>query len=174
MKFGVRAIETNQKNELGEVEKVETSIIELIVHEMERDELSLSDITLNEIYTIFKDGVKENILYGSKTFIQHENQEIVKVVTDIESSPFELSRHWFDTHNIDISGELDKLQQAVFGALYAFKMAKLEERIDEIRIQLSPEHESYSEENIVDLLAEQMALEKVKTAFAGKLGRTVL
>jgi len=174
MKFGVRAIETAIKNELGEVENVETSVIELIVHEMERDELSFTDITLQNIYTIFKEGVEENILYGSKTFIQHENQDIVKVVTDIESSPFELSRHWFDTHNIDISGELDKLKQAVFGALYAFKMAKLEERIDEIRAQLNTEHPTYKEENVVDLLAEQMALEKVKTAFAGKLGRTVL
>lgn len=174
MKFGVRAIETVQKNELGELEKVETSVIELIVHEMERDELSFTDETLQKIYAIFKEGVEENILYGSKTFIQHENQNIVKVVTDIESEPFELSRHWFDTHNIDISGELDKLKQAVFGALYSFKMAKLEERIDEIRMQLSPGYESYNEENIVDLLAEQMALERVKTTFAKKLGRTVL
>jgi hypothetical protein len=53
-------------------------------------------------------------------------------------------------------------------------MAKLEERIDEIRAQLNTEHPTYKEENVVDLLAEQMALEKVKTAFAGKLGRTVL
>ncbi|MDX1445246.1 DNA primase [Lishizhenia sp.] len=173
LKYGTRAIESEHKDELGQTETVESSVIELIVYEVERDELNFTSPILSKIYNVFKEGVNENILYGVKHFLRSDDQDIVRVVSEIESSPFELSRHWMEKHNIDINQEIHRLNQAVLGALYSFKICKINERIDEIR-DIFKNDSNLGDENMMDLLAEQMALEKVKGKFATKLGRIIL
>jgi len=78
-----------------------------------------------------------------------------------------------EKHNIDVNQEIHRLNQAVFGALYSFKICKINERIDEIREQFKEENK-LEDEKLMDLLAEQMALERVKSKFAEKLGRIIL
>jgi hypothetical protein len=57
-------------------------------------------------------------------------------------------------------------------SIYGFKASKIEQRIHEIRLQLqTPE---LPEEEMMALLAEQMAFERVKLVFADKLGRIIL
>jgi hypothetical protein len=58
-------------------------------------------------------------------------------------------------------------------AIYSFKAAKIEQSIDAIRAKLSAE-EAPDDEEISDLVAEQILLEKIKLAFSAKLGRIIL
>jgi hypothetical protein len=102
-----------------------------------------------------------------------EDQEIVRYVTDIESSDHELSAHWINKYNIHTRSESDKLNEAVMNAIYSFKAAKIEQRIDEIRVKLSAEVE-LEFNDMQDLIAEQILLEKIKLAFSEKLGRIIL
>ena len=58
-------------------------------------------------------------------------------------------------------------------AIYRFKALKVESFIQEIRNQLESNND-ISQEELMDLLAQQMAYEKIKMIFAEKLGRTIL
>jgi GTP:adenosylcobinamide-phosphate guanylyltransferase len=96
------------------------------------------------------------------------------VVSEIETDNYELSQNWLNKHNIDTNTELDKLKNAVLHGIYVFKSDKLQQRIDEIRIELTEVAEMDDFKKVEDLLVEQITLEKVKSAFSAQLGRIVL
>jgi hypothetical protein len=57
-------------------------------------------------------------------------------------------------------------------AIYGFKAMKIEDRIDEIRLRFNDEN--LETEEMMELLAEQMAYENAKMKIAEKLGRIIL
>lgn len=174
IKYGQYAVEIDQLNEKGEKEKVEVSVAELICHELLKDDLTFE----NEIYAILHQlisaGLTEGTLYKPSYFMRHENQEIVKIVSEIETENYELSNNWLLMHSIDTNTELDKLKRAVLDGIYAFKSEKIQHRISEIRSELSEAIEMENESLIEDLLVEQVTLEKIKMALSAELGRIIL
>lgn len=171
IKFGPYAVEIDHVNEKGEKTILEASVAELICHELEKDELSFDYIHFQSIYELVKSGIEENVFYKSSFFLRSENPEIVKIVADFESEEYELSHNWFAKHRIETNTELDILKRDVTEAIYAFKIGKIQARIDEIREELEHVEEA---QRLNDLLSEQIVLERVKQAIAAQLGRTIL
>ena len=174
IKYGPFAIETEQINEKGEKHKIETSVIELVCHELEKDELTFNFPLYNKLHQIMLDGLSENTLYKSSFFLRHEDQEIVKFVSEIESEEHEISPGWLIEKQIETYTELDKLQQAIMGSIYSFKAGKINQRINEIYQLLKEVDKNMDDQKLMDLLSEQMALEKVKKMISEKLGRIIL
>lgn len=174
VKYGPYAVEFEQIDEKGEKHKVEASVAELICHEMMRDELNFNHPVFARIYQIISSGLTEEILYKSSFFMRHEDQEIVKVISEIEADDYELSHNWLKKHNIDTNTELDKLKRAVIDGIYAFKSDKIQQRIAEIREELVEVSEMDDHQKVEDLLIEQITLEKIKVAISAELGRIVL
>ncbi|NDF59938.1 MAG: DNA primase [Crocinitomicaceae bacterium] len=173
IKYGPFAVEIEQQDEHGKDVLVEVSVAELICHELHRDELTFNHPAYNRIYQQISEGLTQQILYKSSYFMRSEDQEIVKIVSEFESENYELSHNWLTLKNIETNYEIDKLKSAVMTSIYTFKTDKIQQRIDEIRVTLS----TISEDEITaieDLLIEQITLEKVKIAFAEKLGRIIL
>jgi DNA primase len=162
-----------QLDESGKKIEVETSVIELIHHELDKDELNFSFPIHAKVYAIIIEGLEQKTLYSSSYLIRMEDQEIVRFVTEIESDSHELSSKWVSSYNISTRTELDRLQETVTQALYRFKALKVESFINDIRTQLET-NSQLSQEELMDLLAQQMAYEKIKMIFAEKLGRTIL
>jgi len=173
VKFGTRLVQIEHMNEQGEKSILETSVVELICHELDKDGLTFTTPLFETIYRLFREGLTENTLLKTSYFKHLEDQDIVRYVTDIESSDHELSAHWINKYNIHTRSESDKLNEAVMNAIYSFKAAKIEQRIDEIRVKLSAEVE-LEFNDMQDLIAEQILLEKIKLAFSEKLGRIIL
>jgi len=172
IKYGTRVIEIEQFDENGQSHKVETSIIELVHSELDRDELTFSHPLCAKIYDVFINGLNENQLFQSSYFKRLEDQEIVRFVSDIESNEHELSAGWFSNYSIITRSESDRLEEAIMNSIYGFKASKIEQRINEIRVKL--QEPDLPEEEMMGLLAEQMAFERVKLVFADKLGRIIL
>jgi DNA primase len=172
IKYGTRVIEIEQFDENGQAHKVETSIIELVHSELDRDELTFKHPLCAKIYAVFINGLNENQLFQSSYFKRLEDQEIVRFVSDIESNDHELSAGWFSNYSIITRSESDRLEEAIMNSIYGFKAAKIEQRINEIRVKL--QEPNLSDEEMMGLLAEQMAFERVKLVFADKLGRIIL
>lgn len=172
VKYGTRVIEIEQFDENGQSHKVETSIIELVHSELDRDELTFSHPLCAKIYDVFINGLNENQLFQSSYFKRLEDQEIVRFVSDIESNDHELSAGWFSNYSIITRSESDRLEEAIMNSIYGFKASKIEQRINEIRVKL--QEPDLPEEEMMGLLAEQMAFERVKLVFADKLGRIIL
>ncbi len=172
--YGPLAVTIDQLDEKGEKIKVETSVTELICHELAVDELSFDNPTFNKMHTIIAESLAENTFLKTSFFKNSEHQDIVQFVSEIEISQHELSHNWITKHNIYTNTEKDKLPVAVMGSIYAFKSSKVEKRIREIQQTLSDHEHELSDEVLMDLLAEQVSLEQVKRMIAEKLGRIVI
>lgn len=172
IKYGPLAVKVDQLNDAGETETIETSVAELICHELNVDELVFDVPLYNKLHGIIADSLGENTFLKPSFFQRLEDQEIVKFVTEIEMHDIELSSNWITKYNIYTASEKDKLQHAVMTSIFTFKVSKVEKRIHEIRkLIANPELE---DEALMDLLAEQVALEKVKRIISHKLGRIVI
>ena len=174
VKYGVYAIEIEGSNEKGEKYLIETSVAELICSELHKDELTFSNETFNKIYHIISEGISEKVFYKPSNLLRNENQDIVKVITGIETDTYELSHNWLKERNIDTNHEIDKLKVAVLTSIYSFKTDKIFRRINEIHNEINKLTDEDEPSKLEDLLIEQMNLEKVKVAFANKLGRIIL
>jgi DNA primase len=168
LRFGTREIIVLN----DEQKENSTSIIELVINEVLTDDLEFKNRIFKRIFQFFVDGIKENALYSSSYFKRLENQEIVQFVSDVESREIELSHNWIHQHSIFTKSESDNLYQTVMNAIYNFKYHKVEERLNEIKNSLKVE--GISDEEILLVLSEQMALEKVKKVLSEKLGRIIL
>jgi DNA primase len=172
VKYGTRVVKTEQVGDNGEVNTVETSVIELIHHELSKDNLTFSHPLYHKVYQLFVDALNDNNLLAINYLKRLEDQAIVQFVANIESNDYELSTKWLSNYNIETRTESDRLSEALHNSILGFKSYVVESRIREIRQQLS--NESLTDEDMMALLAEQMAYERVKIVFAEKLGRIVL
>lgn len=172
--YGSRALELDKHPEAKDEEVIETSVAELIIYELQRDELEFEHELFGKIYKRCVSGIQDNILFEPTNFLRLEDQEVVQFVSKLLSPKYELSRKWLADFRIETSEEIHKLPQAVKESLYAFKKAKIMSRIEEIREQLKSEGSELTDEKVNELLKEQMQLEKIKGSFAQQLGRIII
>jgi DNA primase len=173
IRYGARLIEIDQLNDEGKNLRAETTVMELVHHELDKDELHFTTPLYSRIYQLLAEGLSQNELYSTSYLKRLEDQEIVGFVSDIESRDLELSAQWLNKYNIVTRSESDRLQELVLNTIYSFKAAKIEERITEIRKELENASE-LEESELMGLLAEQMAFERIKIVLSDKLGRIIL
>jgi DNA primase len=174
VQYGSLALEQKVINDEGEEEKFEISITELICHELDIDELTFNNPTFAKMHRIIADALAENALLKSSYFKRMEDQEIVKFVSEVEMNEREVSHNWAAKHSIFTNTEKDKLQAAVMGSVYSLKHSRVEQRIRNIQQELTIKADEMEDEDLMLLLAEQVALENAKRMIAEKLGRIVI
>ncbi|MDC3252772.1 DNA primase [Crocinitomicaceae bacterium] len=174
LKYGSHAIKIEHINEKGEKEDLETSITELICHELHVDELVFDTPLYQRMHKIIAESLENNTFLKTSYFQRLEDQEIVRFATEIEMNDHELSNNWITKYNIHTSSEKDKLNHAVMSSIYGFKVSKVERRINRIRETLSQKDQELSDDELMDLLSEQVALEKVKKIISEKMGRIII
>ena len=155
-----------------EIENQSLSVLELVISELSADELTFEHELYSRIIQVFEQGLKENSLYSSKYLKRLEDQEIVSFVSEVESNDDELSHNWVTKYNIFTKSEDDNLYQTVMNAIYFFKFKKVEEKLIEIFNLLK--NNELPDQDVLLLLSEQMAYEKIKKMLSEKLGRTIL
>ena len=173
IKYAPIATHTEHLDEHGETQKVEVSVAELIHHELDKDGLSFSYPLFQRMYEHTVEGLTNKTLYKSSYWIKHPDQEIVQWVSNVETDIHELSPQWLIKYNVDTNREIDKIKNAVMSAIYAFKSHYVLKRIATIRQELE-KLAGTDEEKMMDLLSEQIILERVKMSLAQKLGRTIM
>jgi DNA primase len=169
LKYGI--LEVHIPNAVDS-EKNKTSVIEFIHEELSKDELIFEFPLFSKIFSHFVEGLSDNILYSSSYFLRHEDQEIVSFVSDIESNEYELSHNWVNKHNIYTRLEGDDLYSTVIFSIYNFKYNKVDLHLKQLKRKISSE--KFEEDDLLLLLSEQMAYERVKKVFSEKLGRIIL
>jgi DNA primase len=167
IKYGTREVLVK---EIGHEDK-STSVIELIIQEIESDDLRIEYPIYREIYGLFMDGIKDNTLLSASYLKRVENQEIVAFVSAIESEDHELSYNWVGKYNIHTKSESDNLYESVMNAIYHFKLIKVEQHIQGLQRELKDKNPQG--EDLILLLSEQMVFAKVRKEFSEKLGRII-
>jgi DNA primase len=171
--YGSIMVEVENISEEGKKMQVEASVVELIQHEIEKDELYFVTPEYMKIYQIFVQGISENVIYTSSYFKRMEDQKMVQLVSDIESQQHECSVNWLIQHNMVTRTELDRLTESVNHALMRFKMHRVKRLIAKIQLQIQQD-EQLSDEQLSSLLMEQIAYERIKMSFSKRLGRIIL
>lgn len=170
--YGPLATEIQAIDETGQKVDAEISVIQYICDELAEDELTFDSPVMSKIHQIYAEGLANDELYKSSVLKRQEDQEIVRLVSDIEANEHEISDNWLVKHRIETRKDGDRLKLAVPSAIYAFKLSKIEKRINEIRMELN--NADLNDENQILLLGEQVTLERIKMQFTKELGRTIL
>ncbi len=169
LKYGTRALDF----QLHGSEQIQTSVIELVIHELQNDQLFFTDPLHQEVYEIFAKGVTENqTLYAGSFFLRHENQQIVQLATNFEAQEQDLSHNWIAKYKIQTKSEADDLYQTVLQTIYRFKLAHVENRISALRKEI--EHNALGPDDVLLALGEIVSLEKVKMLLSEQIGITVI
>ena len=170
VKYGTLVI-PDEKRELS---TEDVTVAQLICNELFRDELTFNEPTFQKIYEYANEGInQQKITYQAKHYLRSEDQDIVKVVSEIETDKHELSHNWLKLRNIETNYEIDKLKAAVLSSILAFKTDKLQQGINDIRKQISQLTED-DIDKIEELLINQINFERAKMRFAEQLGRIIL
>lgn len=180
LNYGLLSVKTQnvEYDEEGKahVEDVEVSVIELIIHELEKDEIALKDQALNTIFVKYRDGLKKDTFFKADFFIKHQDPDVSAKATDLMFSQYELSPNWA-IQKVRIATEVDKLESTVMQSVYTLKNALVIGEIIEIQEQLEHLDDESSEDGYLQqmkLLKRQMELDKVKLLISDKLGRTII
>lgn len=168
LQYGTREV----KVPVAGSEMSSTSVIELVVDELSKDEMTLQHPLYSKVYSQFLEGLAENTLYQASVFLKGEDQEVVQLVADVQSNEIELSHNWITKHNIFTRYESDNLYDTMIHAIYSFKFKIVDLHLKKLRKELSKP--DLNDEEMVLILSEQMSYEKVKKALSEKLGRTIL
>jgi DNA primase len=170
VKYGTLVI-PDEKRDIAESD---ITVAELICNELYKDELTFNNPTFQRIYIYANEGItQQKTTYPAKHYLRSEDQEIVKLVSEIETDQYELSHNWLKERNIDTNYEIDKLKAAVSSSILSFKADKLQQKINHIRKQISQLTED-DIEKVEELLIDQINLERAKMQFAEQLGRIIL
>ena len=169
IKYGTRALIWQEPGQ----PETQTSVIELIVQELKKDDLHFVTPLYQEIYSIFEKGVlEENTFYESTFFLRHDDQQIVQFVADIEAQEQELSHNWVARYKIQTKSESDDLYQTVVQVIYRFKLSSVEEKINKIRSELT--QDLLKDNDLLLALGELVSLEKVKMLLSEQIGITLI
>ncbi len=170
VKYGTLII-PDEKRELS---TEDVTVAQLICNELFRDELTFNHPTFQKIYEYANEGInQQKTTFQAKHYLRSEDQDIVKIVSEIETDKHELSHNWLKEKNIETNYEIDKLKAAVSSSILAFKTDKLQQRINEIRKKISLLGEDEIDK-MEELLIDQINYERAKMRFAEQLGRIIL
>jgi len=169
--YGPLAISINQLDENGKTVTVETSVAELIMHELAVDELVFEYPVYARMHKLIAESLAEDVFLKASYFRRLEDQEIVRFATEVEMNQHELSDNWILKHKIHTKTEEDKLFAAVMGSIYSFKTSKVEKQIHIIRSKMAAAIQNDDETELMDLMSQQVTLEQIKQIIAKKMGR---
>ena len=175
LQYGSQQIVIELIDDKDEKQEVETYVTVYILLEVNNDYFDFRDEGYKQLLDEFRQIEIENTPALQHHFLNHPNDSIRSITTDLLISPYELSSGWKDKHRIfttmeDSSQEL--LKDTVERTVFAFKLRNIELIIDEKQKTLE---EAFRKENDFDPILEEInRLNKAKAHFSSKLTRIIL
>ena len=143
---------------------------DFVVNELLNDGLLPENRDLLLIFDLFV-SYTEGDFPVDTFFMHHEDEGIAKVAIDLCSDQHVLSIHWKEMHDVYITEEVQLLKKMVLGAVYSFKLRKVQLMLDELNGKLNS---SNPEEEMLQTLEEMMHLQKAKMELAKQLSYVIL
>lgn len=175
LQYGNQVIEVELIDEENQKSKVESSVAEYILLEIEGDIFDFKNEGFKNIFNHFKTLDLENTPALQGYFLNHQNDEVRKLTTDILISPYELSSNWKERHHIITEME-DRSPLALYNTvartIVAFKLRNVELLILKRQHELDDKYQKKEEYESVIHEIEQ--LNKAKSSFSEKLTRIIL
>ena len=150
-------------------EKLEDQkVSDFLFHELE--DVVFVNSVFGKIYEGLKSGWEKGELRSSHYFLEHGNEELKKVVTDLVAHRYDLSVHWGDKYNIHIPRENDILNEMAYTNVLRLKLRIIQKMLDENKHKIKAAEESGNESEIDGLLLTQIGLDQAKKELSEILG----
>lgn len=171
LRYGSHIVEVEHVDEEHQVKTIETSVIELIIHELEKDDIEFTSPVLARIFNKFKEGIAENKLFTMKSFQRDHDQRVIAFLADVELEQYALSNNWYTRYRVEVKTEEQKLSLAVRQAIFQLKHRFIENEISRIDSRLKNSTPEEKEELITMLLSEKNNFNRVRKVIESALGR---
>jgi len=150
------------------------TVAEYIINEILDDELEFKNLIYRKIFEEVNQVIKRGEVIDLKQFIMHKDEEISKVVADLLSSPYVLSKvHRRKGAMVETEGMI--LKQSVPKAIIEYKRKILEiaqkEKQDQIK---AAQEKNTSEEEISQHMQQYMTISSVINSISREKGWVVL
>lgn len=175
LQYGNQQIVIELINEKDEKAEVLTHVAEYILFELGNDYFEFRDEGYKQLLAEFRSLEIENTPALQHHFLNHQNENIRSLTTDILISPYELSSGWEAKHRIFTQmedGSQEILKDTIERTLFAYKLRNIELVIEEK--QKSLDQAFRAKENYKPILKEIDKLNKAKSHFSSKLTRIIL
>jgi DNA primase len=176
--YGNQRILIDLLNEKDEKSEVESSVAEYILLEIDNDLFDFRHDGYKALLDEFRAIEIENTPALQHHFLNHSNETIRSLTTDILISQYELSSGWKEKHHILTDMEdssADKLKSTVERALFAYKLRNIELLIEEKQNELKSVYElDKQDEKVQAIINEINNLNKAKSHFSNILTRIIL
>lgn len=109
----------------------------------ELEEVHFRTPEYRKIMEHFQQQLAQGNVVGTTYFIKHQDETMKKTAIDLAASPYEVSDHWEEEHQIHTAKEEDDLHQAAFKNILRLKLRLIQQLIEDNRagLQSTPEPE---------------------------------
>ncbi len=175
LQYGDQELEFEVENEDKRIEKIHVALGRFIVDDIQADELKFDNPVCQKIFTTYANNSSEEKQADPKLFTRHEDDEIRSLAIDLLSSQHLLSKNWEKRHKIYVIEEEENLKPRALQAIYAFKLKKLEQMINENqkRIKEISASTPLDEDQLRSLLEANRDYQVKRKMFAFALKRVV-
>jgi DNA primase len=155
----------------GTTEWISVPVATYIIEDLERDEITFSGNLFSLIYSELKKRFTSQQNLSPDYFLNHSDDDVRELATDLLSEPYELSNNW-SKHGITVPTEENVLREAVEGSLYSLKIRKVMKMLKDNRKQMDEQWKKG--EDIIELMERQHRLETLKMQLSLALGIDML
>lgn len=136
----------------------------------ELEEVHFRTPEYRKIMDLFRHQLAQGNVVDASYFIKHQDEILQKTAINLTASPYEISDHWEEQHQIYTAKEEDDLHQTTFKNILRLKLRLVQQLIEDnqtgLKEALNPEEEDR-------LLQVHAALKKAETSIAHQLGIVV-
>ena len=168
IKYGNKTIQLPIENEENEKQE-EITVADFLVSEIEADELSFSHPVYSKIYTLFKKSFEEDTQVIENDLVSNKDQEISSISIEYLLERYSLSLNWEEKHKILTVHEVDILPKKVHKGICSWRLAKVQELIEQNQALLKDQSADYA-----SIYGVILRLQEAKKALANELGRIIL
>ncbi len=150
--------------------QIQVKVGEFIIHDLLKDDIRFSNNLFQQVFDTFVAGYREGKLPDEQVFINHADGKVAQLAVDMVSSPYLLSKNWFEKKRISVVTEKQVLADAVTSSVLSFKLRQVEKMMSENQRRI---RQLDDEEGVIELLQKQQRLSQVKKRISEKLGRII-
>lgn len=107
----------------------EVTVSEFILNELNDTAFETKDY--QQFLQTYRSKVEEGIVLTSDYFTNHPDQKLSRLVIDLISDNYELSKNWEKKHNIHVPDKMTNYKKEVKSAILRFKLGKIRRMTDE-------------------------------------------
>ncbi len=133
----------------------------------ELEEVQFRTPEYKKIMEHFQHQLAQGNVVDATYFIQHQDETMQKTAIDLTASPYEVSDHWEERHQIYTAKEEDDLHQTTFKNILRLKLRLIQQLIEDNRAGLQNSLEQEEEDRLLQIHA---ALKQSEATIANQLG----